>query len=36
VGRVGRLRNVEYLLVSGAVRDVERVAGGGARLRRAA
>ncbi len=36
VGRVGRLRNVEYLLVSGAVGEVERVAGGQARLRRAA
>jgi adenine-specific DNA-methyltransferase len=36
VGRVGRLRNLEYLLVSGATREVERVAGGRARLRRAA
>ena len=36
VGRVGRLRNVEYLLVSGAVREVDRVSGGRARVRRAA
>jgi len=36
VGRVGRLRNVEYLVVSGALREVERVPGGRARLRRAA
>jgi adenine-specific DNA-methyltransferase len=36
VGQVGRLRNVEYLLVSGSVRDVERLADGRARLRRAA
>jgi adenine-specific DNA-methyltransferase len=36
VGRVGRLRNVEYLLLSGPVREVERAAGGRARLRRAA
>ena len=36
VGRVGRLRNVEYLLVSGTLREVERVAGARARLRRAA
>ena len=31
VGRVRRLRNVEYLVVSGAPADVERVAGGDAR-----
>ncbi len=36
VGRVGRLRNVEYLVVSGTLREVELVAGGRARLRRAA
>jgi adenine-specific DNA-methyltransferase len=36
VGRVGRLRNIEYLLLSGPVREVERAAGGRARLRRAA
>jgi adenine-specific DNA-methyltransferase len=36
VGRVGRLRNVEYLLVSGSAREVGRLAGGRARLRRAA
>jgi adenine-specific DNA-methyltransferase len=36
VGRVGRLRNVEYLLVSGTLGEVERAAGARARLRRAA
>ena len=36
VGRVGRLRNIEYLLVSGALGEVERAAGARARLRRAA
>jgi adenine-specific DNA-methyltransferase len=32
VGRVGRLRNVEYLLVAGHAADVAEVAGRGARL----
>jgi adenine-specific DNA-methyltransferase len=32
VGRVGRLRNVEYLLVAGDAADVAAVAGPGARL----
>jgi adenine-specific DNA-methyltransferase len=36
VGRVGRLRNVEYVLVSGDARDVQRVAGERTRPRRAA
>jgi len=32
VGRVGRLRNVEYLLVAGDAADVAQVAGPGAAL----